>query len=234
MEFILLFTAPQGGPPPRPEGMAEMTRLAQELASQGKLRRGAPLGSESAGASVRVRDGKALVIDGPFAESKEVIGGFWVIDVAGRAEAIEVARRCPHARVAPVEVHRLEGRHAFTDREEGTPFLLVFRKEPGLGDADGAEREEMTAFGRKLARDGKLLETAPLADDPPPARIEGYRGSARVTAGPFAETQEAIGGYSIVRVAGRAEAIELAKESPHARRGPVEVREILFFDRTAV
>jgi hypothetical protein len=51
-----------------------------------------------------------------------------------------------------------------------------------------------------------------------------------VTDGPFAESKEAIGGYGLVRVAGRGEAIELAKRFPHARWGPVEVREILFFD----
>jgi len=51
-----------------------------------------------------------------------------------------------------------------------------------------------------------------------------------VTDGPFAETKDAIGGYSLVRATGRAAAIELAKRYPHARWGPVEVREILFFD----
>jgi hypothetical protein len=51
-----------------------------------------------------------------------------------------------------------------------------------------------------------------------------------MTDGPFAETKEMIGGYSLVRAKGRAAAIELAKRFPHARWGPVEVREILFFD----
>jgi len=55
-------------------------------------------------------------------------------------------------------------------------------------------------------------------------------GKSLVTDGPFAEAKEAVGGYSLVRVAGRAQAIELAKRYPHARWGPVEVREILFFD----
>jgi hypothetical protein len=76
-----------------------------------------------------------------------------------------------------------------------------------------------------------LLETAPLAVDPPPARVEGRVGKTLVTDGPFAEAKEAIGGYSLVRVEGRAAAIELAKRYPHARWGPVEVREILSFDR---
>jgi hypothetical protein len=52
-----------------------------------------------------------------------------------------------------------------------------------------------------------------------------------VADGPFAESKEAIGGYGIVRVAGRRDAVEQATRWPHARWGPVEVREILFFDR---
>src|SRR5439155_770949 len=79
-------------------------------ASEGKLRRGAPLVAESAGARVRVRDGKAFVSDGPFAESKEIVGGFWIIEAASREEAIEIARRCPHARHGVVEVHLVRWR----------------------------------------------------------------------------------------------------------------------------
>ena len=110
MEFMLLFMERKGAPTGGPDGFAEMKKFAGELASQGKLRRGAPLPAESAGARVRVRDGKAFVSDGPFAESKEVVGGFWIVDVASRDEAIEIARRCPHARYGIVEVHLVQWR----------------------------------------------------------------------------------------------------------------------------
>jgi hypothetical protein len=230
VEFLLLFTERKRGKPPEPSQLAAMKKLAGELAAEGKLRRGAPLGPDSAGARVRVREGKAFVSDGPFAESKEVVGGFWIIDVPGRAEAIEIAGRSPHARYGTVEVHRVQRRYTFTDAGEGTPFLLAFGREPGLTDPDGAKLREMIAFGEALARQGKLLETAPLDEEPPPARVEARGGKVLTTDGPFAEAKEAIGGYSLVRVAGHAEAIELAKRYPHARWGPVEVREILYFD----
>jgi hypothetical protein len=231
MEFMLLFTERQGAPPPEPAGFAEMKKFAGELASQGKLRRGAPLRPESAGVRVRVRDAKALVSDGPFAESREVIGGFWIVEVASREEAIEIAGRCPHARHGTVEVHRVRFRDAVADPGEGTPFLFAFRVEPGLTDPDGSKVREMLAFGEALKKERKFLETAPLANDTPPARIEARDGRTLVTDGPFAEAKEAIGGYSVVRVSGRAEAIDLAKRYPHARWGQVEVREIIFFDR---
>jgi hypothetical protein len=89
----------------------------------------------------------------------------------------------------------------------------------------------MIDYGQTLERAGKLIETAPLASEPPPARVEPRRGGALVTDGPFAEAKEAVGGYGLIRVAGRSEAIEIAKAFPHARWGPIEVREIAFFDR---
>jgi hypothetical protein len=232
MEFMLLFMERKGAPRGEPGGFAEMKKFAGELASQRKLRRGAPLVAESAGARVRVRDGKALVSDGPFAESKEIVGGFRIIEVASREEAIEIARRCPHARHGVVEVHLVQWRDAVADPGKGTPFLMVFGMEPGLTDPDGSKMREMIGFGEALKREGKFLETAPLAHDPPPARIEPRGGKTLVTDGPFAEAKETVGGYGLARVGNRAEAIDLAKHYPHAKWGPVEVREIMYFDPT--
>ena len=230
MEFMLLFLEPKGAPTGGPDGFAAMKKFAGELASQGKLRRGAPLAAEAAGARVRVRNGKAFVSDGPFAETKEVLGGFWIVDAASRAEAIEIARRCPHAQYGIAEVHLVQWRDAVADPAEGTPFLFAFHMEPGLTDPDGAKMREMVDFSETLKRDGKFIETAPLAHDPPPARIASRRGKIVATDGPFAETKEGVGGYSLVRIASRAEAIALAKRYPHAKWGSVEVREIMYFD----
>jgi hypothetical protein len=230
MEFLLLFTAPTGSPEPTPVGMAEMGRFSAELARQGKLRRGAPLASPSSSAWVRVRDGRVTVSDGPFAETKELVGGFWVIEAASREEALDIASRTPHASHAVVEVHAIEWRDAVPDPGKGTPFLLAFRMEPGLCDPGGSKRAEMIEFGAALEEDGTTVETAPLAEDPAPARVEVRRGRLPVTDGPFAEAKGAIGGYAVVRVGGRAEAIARAKRYPHPRWGPIEVCEIPFFD----
>ncbi len=234
MEFMLVFAAPQGTPHLEPaalaEAMAEMGKHARKLASQRKLRRGAPLAHEDAGARVRVRAGSAVVTDGPFAESKEVIAGFWIVDVASREEALEIARNCPHARHGIVEVHALRRRLEFPDGGAGAPYLLAFHQGPGLGDPDGSKMREMIEFGTELVRQGIQLETAPLASDPPPARVESRGARLLVTDGPFAESKEVLGGYSLVRAPDRATAIDIAKRFPHARWGTVEVREILFFD----
>jgi hypothetical protein len=231
MEFMLLFTGQKGAPAPEAAHMAEMGKYALELASRGILKRGAPLDAEPAAACVRVREGKALVTDGPFAESKEVLGGFWIIEAADREAATEIAGRCPHARHATVEVHLVKSRHQFGDSEKGAPFLLVFRMEPGSSDHGEAQGREMIAFGTELVRTATLFETARLADEEGATRIAVRGGRTLVTDGPFAESKEAVGGYGLVRVAGRAEAIDLATRFPHAKWGPVEVREVLFFDR---
>lgn len=230
MEFLLLFTRPPASPPPAKEALAEMGAYARELADRKILKRGAPLAREGASAVVRVRNGRPLVLDGPFAETKEVIAGFWVIDVADREAAIEVARGCPHAKRASVLVARLAFRGAFEDAAVKTPYLMVFWMERGLDDRDGAKGREMRAFGESLAA-GTLFETGRLADAEPPARIEPRGGKALVLDGPFAETKEVIGGYALVRAASRADAIALAERFPHARWGTVEVREVPFFDR---
>jgi hypothetical protein len=123
-------------------------------------------------------------------------------------------------------------RMTVTDADNGTPFMMVFLVGPGLGDPDGSKLREMMDFVEELKREGTFLETARLAHDPPPARIEPRGGTTLVTDGPFAEAKEMVGGYGLVRVGSRAEAIELAKRYPHVKWGAVEVREILFFDAT--
>jgi hypothetical protein len=234
MEFMLLFIDRKDARSAPPAGMAALSQFAKELGAEGKLRRAAPLGPEAAGARIRVRDGKAFVLDGPFAESKEVVGGFWIVDVAGRDEAIGIARRAfelgeprPHARSGVIEVHHAREPEVVADTGKGAAYLLAFHMEPGLTDPDGSKMAEMIAFTETLKQEGRFLETAPLAKDPAPARVQARRGRTVVTDGPFAETKDVVGGYSLVLAASRAEAIEIATRYPHAKWGPVEVRELL-------
>jgi hypothetical protein len=82
----------------------EQLQLAHQLTASGQYRGGAPLHPPSTATSVRVRDGKRLVTDGPFAETREQLGGYMLIDVTGRDEAIAIAARGAVARVGTVEV----------------------------------------------------------------------------------------------------------------------------------
>ncbi len=87
--------------------MAKMGAFASELGKQGKLQGGSPLKSMAEAARVRTRAGKPVVTDGPFAETKEMVAGFFVIEAADRREALEIAKRCPHIEIGPVEVREV-------------------------------------------------------------------------------------------------------------------------------
>ena len=83
---------------------AEQTQVADDLTARGQYLGGNPLHPASTATSVRVRDGKRLLTDGPFAETREQLGGYMMIDVKDLDEAIAVAARSPVARFGAVEV----------------------------------------------------------------------------------------------------------------------------------
>ena len=82
----------------------ESTQLAHDLQAKGQFLATSPLQSVSTATSVRVRDGKRLVTDGPFAETREQLGGYFLVKARNLDEAIEIAGRIPGARVGTVEI----------------------------------------------------------------------------------------------------------------------------------
>ncbi len=82
----------------------ESAQLAQDLDASGHYRGASPLHPVATATSVRVRDGKRLVTDGPFAETREQLGGYYLVDAENLDEAIEIAGRIPGARFGTVEV----------------------------------------------------------------------------------------------------------------------------------
>jgi hypothetical protein len=82
----------------------ESTQLAHDLHSVGQYLAAAPLHPTSSATSVRVREGKRLVIDGPFAETREQLGGYFLVEANDSDEAIDIAARIPMARLGTVEI----------------------------------------------------------------------------------------------------------------------------------
>jgi hypothetical protein len=82
----------------------DSTELAHELKSKGQYLAASPLQPVSTATSVRVRDGKRLVIDGPFAETREQLGGYFVVEAKDLDEVIGIAERIPGARKGTVEI----------------------------------------------------------------------------------------------------------------------------------
>ncbi len=92
---------------PTPEAVATMTKYNEELTKAGVLLSLDGLHSASAGARVSFAGGKATVTDGPFAEAKEVIGGYWLIEVRSKDEALEWAKRVPADDGQVIEVRQV-------------------------------------------------------------------------------------------------------------------------------
>ena len=82
--------------------------LCNEIHAKGQFVSGTPLYPVATAKSLRVRDGKRVVSDGPFAETKEQLGGYVLVDVDTVDEAIEIAGRFPSAKVGTVEVRAIE------------------------------------------------------------------------------------------------------------------------------
>jgi len=88
----------------REECYQESIQLTHDLAAKGQFLAAAPLYPTSTATSVRVRDGKRLVTDGPFAETREHLGGYYLVDAPDLDEAIGIAARIPGAKWGTIEV----------------------------------------------------------------------------------------------------------------------------------
>ena len=112
MRFMMIVKAnadSEAGVMPSEELIAAMTRYNEELAKAGVLLDLSGLQPSSKGARVRFAKGKPTVVDGPFAETTELIAGYWLIQVKSREEAIEWAKRAPapHGETGEIEVRQL-------------------------------------------------------------------------------------------------------------------------------
>ena len=98
MRFMMLIKAneeTESGALPTSEMLAEMGRYNEELVKAGVLLAAEGLQTSAKGAKVQLNGKRRTVIDGPFAEAKELIAGFWLIEVGSLDEAVEWAKRCP-------------------------------------------------------------------------------------------------------------------------------------------
>lgn len=84
-----------------------MARFTQDLKARGVYRASDSLRPDAEGVRIEVRGGKRIVIDGPFAESKEIVGGFFLVDCPSKEQAIAIAAECPATQWGTVEVREV-------------------------------------------------------------------------------------------------------------------------------
>lgn len=109
MKFMLMIVEPRGARESRSEDegralYAEMVEFGQGLAARGQMLASESLKPDSHGVRVTQRGDSPTLIDGPFAEAREMVGGFFLVECASRDEAVALAAACPAARFATVEV----------------------------------------------------------------------------------------------------------------------------------
>ena len=117
MEYMLMVYVNEAGWPQmtkaqQEQGMAAYMAYTEALAKAGVLKGNNRLGPSTAATTVRIADGKTHVLDGPYTESKEQLGGYYLIDVPNLDAAISWAARCPGAGHGVVEVRAIPGMQA--------------------------------------------------------------------------------------------------------------------------
>ena len=106
MKYLLLIYMTENAmsPPEREQCYADSTKLTWDLKNNGQYISASPLQSVATATTVRICEGKRLVTDGPFAETREQLGGYFLVDAANLDEAINIASKIPGARKGSVEI----------------------------------------------------------------------------------------------------------------------------------
>ncbi|SDA12337.1 Uncharacterized conserved protein [Nitrosospira sp. Nsp11] len=129
MQFMILLKADkntEAGVMPSEKLLTDMSKYNEELLNAGVLLAGEGLHPSSKGARVKFSDGKRTVIEGPFPEVKELIAGFWLLQVKSREEAIEWVKRCPNPLEGEAEI---EIRQVFEASDFGAEFTPELREQ---------------------------------------------------------------------------------------------------------
>ena len=140
MRFMILLKAnatTEAGVLPDEKLLTEMGKYNEELVKAGVMLAGEGLHPSSKGARVRFSGTKRTVIDGPFAETKELIAGFWLLQVKSKEEAIEWVKRCPNPTGDEAEI---EIRQVFEAEDFGEAFTPELRAQEERLRAQAAQQ----------------------------------------------------------------------------------------------
>jgi uncharacterized protein YbaA (DUF1428 family) len=192
MQFMLLMipkgyeTAQPGTVPTDAARVAEMMKYNQALKDAGVLISLNGLHPVSAGARVSFASGKPAVIDGPFVETKEVLGGYWVIRVNSKDEAIEWAKRCPATDSETIEIRQVQELEDFpADVQKAAEGFAALQRTSGqyvdgfvvpVPKAKVEDYRRMAAQAGTVWREhGALAFVECLADDVKPGKLTSFQ-----------------------------------------------------------
>lgn len=227
MQYMMIHTGDPDAGPWDDEAWAALRSWLDETIGSGLFVQGEPLRLSADTTTVKVRDGQLIVTDGPFAETKEQIAGYGVLECDSLDEAVRWAARHPHTWFGPTEVRALGDATAarLPEPKAGTTRYLMFVcTDPAAGPEDYARIEPVDAWVAETGGQGIRLFGSELAPPSAARTVRGRDANAIVTDGPFAETKEQIAGFDILECTDLDEAIGVAARHPMARVGLLEVR----------
>ena len=215
--------------------------VCRDLQTQGAFIAAAPLHPVATAACVRIRNGATLVTVGPFAETTEQLGGFFLIDVPNLDDAIAVALRLPTVHKGTIEirpVQHLDGlpsnrfAEPLPDSADRTRYMLLCYDNEQAWQEAGATalknaQSEATMLTQQLAARGQYVAASPLHSVSTATSVRIRHGKRLITDGPFAETREFLGGYYVIDARDFNDAIAIAALHPGATVGSVEVRRVV-------
>jgi hypothetical protein len=200
----------------------------EEVNSLGAGLHGSRLRPPEDATTIKIRDGRLIITDGPYAETKEQIGGYDVLECASLDEAVRLAVGHPHALIGSVEVRALpDSAPAVPLPEPGegkTRYMMLVCTDPAVDPGVFDHMEPVDPWVAETDSRGIRVFGSEL--EPPEAArtVRVRQDRAIVTDGPFAETKEQIAGFDLLDCADLDEAIEIAARHPMARGGILEVR----------
>jgi hypothetical protein len=217
---------------PAPNAGHDADAWVEEGERTGMRIEGGPVEDPENATTVRVEDGETVVSDGPFAETKEVVAGWDLLEADSLDQAVDYATRHPVADYGALEVREVwadfvpDGASTPEPVETGTDYLLLhapqLEKIRGMNPEDG----DPTAWVRDVEQRRATLGGFRLrvGTEETAATVRRRDGETLITRGPFTETVEEIAGIDRIRVPDLDEAIALAAAHPTTRIGSIEIR----------
>lgn len=245
MQYVLLIHAAESRfATMRPHEVAALMQsygdYTKELAATGHAGDCAGLEPTHTATTVRVREGKRIVKDGPFAETREQLGGYYTLRAETDEEVLAWAAKIPDAQVGTIEVRpvmQMGMAPAGADAPRVGPethkeyLLLIYESEATRAAVPEAERKAINAryfqLTHAMRAAGQYVAGEPLASVTKARTVSVEHGARVVRDGPFAETREQLGGYYRVWARDLDEAISLAAQIPGAETGAIEVRPLM-------
>lgn len=247
MKYMLLIYSAENGwtEEERHACMIESMGICDQLAAAGKFITASPLQYVPTAVTVRVRNGQPLVTAGPFAETTEQLGGYYILELDHLDEAIAIAGRLPPAKKGTVEIRpifALEGLpkeklELIHNHDPAlTPFMFLCYDDEEFWSKAGAEVHhaammEAVSLTHELASRGQYMSASPLHPVATATTVRVRNGQRMIMDGPFAETREVLGGYYLILARDHDEALSFASRHSGARVGAVEVRPLFDLSR---